>query len=147
MKKQFELIVQFKFVWGLIFTATILLYSFISMFQGKKSMEFVLIWQFVAITMILTLIHYLIFGEFIFKSVSTKHKIVFHFGLCYLLMILSSTILNWIDITSLKGIGGFTIFYILLYLSICFSLYMYYKITGEQLNNKLAKYKEQKKSN
>jgi len=35
MKRFMELIVQFKFVWGLIFSATILLYSVVAMLYGR----------------------------------------------------------------------------------------------------------------
>jgi hypothetical protein len=147
MKKCFELIVQFKFVWGLFFTASILLYSVAAIALGKSSMDFLLIWQFVAITMILTFIHYLIFGEFILKSLSQKYKLLAHFILCYITMLISSNILKWIDITNIYSITVFTGAYTLLYLSMSFSFIMYYKITGEKLNNRLADYKQRKNMN
>jgi hypothetical protein len=144
VKKYMELIVQFKFVWGLFFTASILLYSIVSMFIGKTSMDFILIWQFVAITMLLTFIHYLIFGEFINISLSPKFKVLVHFVLCYITMLVSVNILSWIDISSLYSVGIFTVGYVTLYLSLTLSFFIYYKITGEKLNNKLAIYKQKK---
>lgn len=147
MKKYFEIIVQFKFVWGLFFTASILLYSVVSIAFGKNSMEFLLIWQFVAITMILTLIHCLIFGEFILKSLSQRNKLAVHFILCFITMLVSSNILGWIDITNFYSLAIFTLGYTLLYVSMSFSFFMYYKITGEKLNNRLAAYKQRKSVN
>jgi hypothetical protein len=147
MKKQFELIVQFKFVWGLIFTATILLYSVVSMFLGNSSMEFILIWQFVLITMLLTFIHYLTFGEFLFTRLSSKLRLAIHFLLCYITLFISAYLLEWINISKVNSLAIFTLGYVFLYLAISFSLYVYYRITGEQLNNKLAIYKQKKNIN
>lgn len=141
-----ELIVQFKFVWGLIFTAAIVLYTTISMSLGKTSMEFIMVWQFVAVTIILTFIYYLIFGEFIMSTVSTKLKLFTHFSLSYITLFISGLMTNLVDISNLYHYFIFTVGYIFLYLSIIFSFYMYYKATGEELNKKLAVYK-QKKSN
>lgn len=146
MKRFMEITVQFKFVWGLMFTAAILLYSIVSMFMGKTSMDFVLIWQFVAITMLLVFIHFLIFGEFILKSLRTKYKIAIHFLSCYATGLISVSILNWVNLSKISTIGIFTGAYTLIYLAMCFSLYMYYKGTGEQLNDRLAAYKQNKKS-
>lgn len=144
MKKHMELIVQFKFVWGLFFTASILLYTVISMILGNKSMEFTLIWKFVIITMLLTFIHYLIWGEFILIKTSSKHKLIIHFILCYTTLLIFANVINWMVITNLYHVAIFSLYYIVLYLSIIFSLYMYYKGTGEVLNDRLAMYKARK---
>lgn len=144
MKKYIELIVQFKFVWGLFFTASILLYSLVSMILGYSSMDFILIWQFAGITLILVFIHYLVFGEFISTSLSSKHKITIHFILCYITLLLFSNALAWIRISEIYSVLVFTVGYTLLYLSLSFSLYVYYKVTGEILNDKLAMYKQKK---
>lgn len=147
MKKYMELIVQFKFVWSLFFTASIIIYTVVSMLLGNSSMEFLVIWQLILITMILTLIHYIVFGEFMLKSLSNNNRILFHFFLCYITMLLSANLLKWIVISNTYSMGIFTLVYILLYLSICWSLHIYYKATGEQLNNKLALYKQKKNIN
>ncbi len=147
MKKHIELIVQFKFVWGLIFTAAILLYTIVNMILGNSSMEFIIIWQFVLITILLTFIYYLTFGEFIFTKFSSKSKLVLNFLLCYITLFISAYMLKWISISKPHTLLVFTLAYIFLYLSISFSLYVYYKITGEQLNNKLKIYKQRKNIN
>jgi hypothetical protein len=144
MKKFVEITVQFKFVWALLFTASLLLYSTISMLLGKSSVDFIVIWGIVAMTIVLTFIHYLIFGEFILNSLSTTYKILIHFVLCYITIFISSLLLDWISILSLSSIGLFTGSYMLLYLSCAFSFYAYYKATGEELNNRLTAYKEKK---
>lgn len=148
MKKYMELIVQFKFVWGLIFTAAILLYSIVNMFLGRNSMEFIVIWQFVLITMILVFIHFLIFGEFIFRTLSSRYKLLLHFLLCYITLLVSAAyVLKWIDLSKIYTLAIFTISYLFIYLAMSFSLYVYYRATGEKLNNRLAIYKEKKNIN
>jgi hypothetical protein len=145
MKRFMELIVQFKFVWGLIFSATILLYSVVAMLYGKTAMDFILIWQLVGITLVLGVIHLLIYGEFILRSLNTKYKAVIHFIACYIVCFVSVDILKWVDILNIKEVLVFSGVYIVIYLSLFLSLYMYYKFTGEQLNDRLAAYKQNKK--
>lgn len=145
MGKYFKIIVQFKFAWGLIFTAATLLYSVISLALGETSIEISLLWKFVVMTLLLTLIHFLVYGEYILKSLSSQKKIIIHFTLCYIVLLIFSYLFNWIQAMNVKSLGIFTISYSLLYLSISSSLFLYYKITGEELNNKLKEYKERKR--
>jgi hypothetical protein len=145
MEKQFKIIVQFKFAWGLIFTATTLLYSIVSLISGEKTIEISLLWKFVAMTLLLTLIHFLVYGEYIFRSLSSQKKVIIHFTLCYMVLFVFSYLFNWIQAMNIQSIGIFTISYSLLYLSISASLFFYYKLTGERLNNRLKEYKERKR--
>jgi hypothetical protein len=139
-----ELIVQFKFVWGLIFTAAILLYTTINMILGKTAMEYIVVWQLVAVTIFLTFIYYLIFGEYILRNSSTMLKVFIHFSISYTILLISGLSANLIDISKLNHYVIFTIGYVILYLSIIFSLYAYYRLTGEELNKRLAVYKQNK---
>lgn len=142
MKKFVEFTVQFKFVWGLFFTAAMLLYTMISMVFGVKSMEFTVVWQFVFITLILTFFHYLIFGELILSSAKTKYKVMIHFILCYVTLFIWGIFLNCVNISKVISVTIFTIGYIILYSLCMLSFYIYYKSTGEELNNKLTAYKQ-----
>ena len=146
LKKQFEFILQFKLIWGLIFAAAILLYTIINMILGKTSMEFVVVWQFVLITMVLVFIHYLIFGEFILHHASTKLKLAVHFALCYATLLISGLAVKLINISKLNHYIIFTVGFVMIYLFITLSLYIYYKATGEELNKKLAVYKKNREA-
>lgn len=139
-----ELIVQFKFVWGLIFTAAIMLYTTINMILGESAMEYIVVWQFAAVTIFLTFIYYLIFGEYILRNASTMIKVFTHFSLSYTTLLISGLTTNLIDISKLNHYVIFTVGYVILYLSIIFSLYVYYRLTGEELNKRLAVYKQKK---
>jgi hypothetical protein len=147
MKKHMDFWVQFKIVWSLFFTGGIILYTLINTFLNESSMKFIVVWQLALITMVLTAIHYIIFGEFMLVSLSNKYKIAIHFILCYLTIFISSVIIQWVDMSKLYSIGTFTLGYILFYLSLCWSMHIYYKATGEQLNKKLALYKQNKNIN
>jgi hypothetical protein len=139
-----ELIVQFKFVWGLIFTAAIILYTTIKMILGETAMEYIVVWQLAAVTIFLTFIYYLIFGEYILRNTSTMLKVFIHFSLSYTTLLISGLTTNLIDISKLNHYVIFTVGYVILYLSIIFSLYAYYRLTGEELNKRLAVYKQKK---
>jgi hypothetical protein len=147
MKKSMELLMQFKFVWGLFYAAAIIIYTIVSMFLGKTYMEFTAVWQLVIVTVALVLIQYLIFGEFILKQLSMKRKFFIHFVLFYFIIFIFISIYEWIDFGNLSNLSIFTGVYIFFYLGILNSLYWYYKATGEELNSKLAIYKQKKNIN
>ncbi|KOA18637.1 hypothetical protein CLHOM_29210 [Clostridium homopropionicum DSM 5847] len=146
MKKAMEVIVQVKFVWGLFFAASVIIYTIINMLLGNTSIELIAVWQLLLLTIVIVFIHYLIFGEFILTDLSIKKKIFIHFPLCYLTILVFINLYGWINITSFNTILTFSGIYLFFYLSIVNSLYLYYKITGEELNAKLAIYKQNKKS-
>ncbi len=147
MKKFVEITVQFKFVWGLFFTAALLLYTTISMILGNSSMELIVVWQLVAVTLFLTFYHYLFFGELILTSLGMKLRMIIHLITCYITLLLSFYLFNWIKLSSPSDLSIFTVGYIFLYLSCIFSFYIYYKTTGEELNDRLTAYKEKRNLN
>jgi hypothetical protein len=144
MKKFVEITVQFKFVWGLFFSASLLLYTTISMIFGNRSMELIVVWQLVAITLLLTFFHYLFFGELILTSLSMKLKVIIHSVLCYLTILLLFCLFSWIKLSNPSDLSIFTGGYIFLYFSCISSFYIYYKVTGEELNDRLTAYKEKR---
>jgi len=147
MKKLMELIVQIKLVWGLFFAGIIMVYTIINTILGNTSMEFIVVWQIVLLSVILVTIHFLIFGEVILVKISQKQKILLHFTLCYFILIIFMNGFDWLVIKSISSIGLYTLAYSLFYLITMNSFYMYYKATGEELNSKLAIYKEKRNVN
>lgn len=144
MNKYMKTWVQFKFVWGLIFTASIILYTTISMLLGKSSMNFIVVWQFAFATLLLTAQYYLMFSELIINSMSNRTRISIHFAISYVTLLILGWLMKLMDITDLSHIAIFTVGIVLLYLAAMFSLFVYYKATGEELNKKLAAYKQKK---
>jgi hypothetical protein len=142
-----EMTVQIKLVWSIFFAAAMLIYVTINMIAGNSTMEFIAVWQLVGLTLVITLIHYLFFGEIILNSLKIKSKLIIHSILCYILLLLPSHAFNWINIFKLSNLTIFTGAYIFVYLACIFSFYIYYKSTGEELNKKLTAYKEKKSIN
>jgi hypothetical protein len=144
MKKFMEITVQFKFVWGLFFTAAIMIYTTISMILGNTSMDLITVWQLVGVTMIVTFYHYLFFGELILTSIGLKTKVIIHCVLCYITLLGFSHLFNWVNALKYNELAIFTVSYIFLYLACIHSFYVYYKATGEELNNRLTAYKQKR---
>jgi len=144
MKKTMELLVQFKFVWGLFFAASVVIYTIVNMLLGNTTMELIVIWQLFLISIIIVVLHYLIFGEFVLTKLSLKHKLLIHFPLCFVIILLFLNIFGWINFKDLSAMTYYTGAYIFFYIGILNSLYLYYKATGEELNSKLAIYKEKR---
>lgn len=146
MKKFIEITTQFKFVWGMFFAAIILIYVTTSMICGNSSMDLIVVWQIVGVTILLTTFHYLFFGDIILHSLTIKYKLLIHSLLCYISLLLTAIMSNWFSITKFSLIL-FTGGYIILYIGCILSFYLYYKFTGEELNNRLTAYKEKKNIN
>lgn len=147
MKKFIEITVQAKFIWGLFFSSALLIYAVIAMILGKSYIDIITIWQLVVITLVLTGLHYVIFGELILKSVSTWYKVLIHSILCYITLIISAFLIGWVSVSDFNTVVIFTVSYILLYLACILSFYVYYKATGEELNDRLTAYKQKKNLN
>jgi len=144
LKKAMELLVQFKFVWGLFYAASIVIYTIVNSLLGKTSMDFIVIWQLLILTIIIVLFHYILFGELILTKLKLKQKLIIHFSLCYTSILIAMDIFNWIETSNLSSVLLYTGGYLFFYLGILNSMHMYYKATGEELNSKLAIYKEKK---
>lgn len=142
MKKLIEITTQFKFVWSVFFTAAIMIYTIVSMILGNESMNLIVIWQLVGLSMIISLYHYLFFGELILNSVGIKLKLLIHSILCYVTLLVFCQLFHWLDMTKLKDLAIFTGSYLFLYVACIHSFYLYYKATGEELNQRLTAYKQ-----
>lgn len=147
MKKAMEVLVQFKFVWGLFYAASIIIYTIVNSLLGKTSMDFLVVWQLLILTIIIVIFHYILFGEFILTKLKLKQKLIIHSLLCYTSILIFMVIFDWIEISSLSSVLLYTGAYLIFYLGILNSMHMYYKATGEELNSKLAIYKEKKNIN
>lgn len=147
MKKAMEFLLQFKVVWGLFFAATVIIYTIVNMLLGNTSMEFIVIWQLFLLSIVLVVIQYLIFGEFMLTKLSLKQKFFIHFILCYFTILIFIITYEWMDYRNLSYLGLYSTAYILFYLGILNSLYWYNKATGEELNSKLAIYKQKRNIN
>jgi len=144
MKKFMELTVQMKLVWSIFFAGAMLIYVIISMIAGNSTMELITVWQLVGLTLIITIIHYLFFGEMILTSLNIKYKILIHSILCYILLLFTSHNFNWINAYKTNDFIIFTLSYVFMYLACILSFYLYYKSTGEELNKKLTAYKQKR---
>jgi hypothetical protein len=142
LKKFVEITVQFKFVWGLFFTAAMMIYTTVSMILGNKSMDLIVVWQLVGLTMLFTLYHYLFFGELILNSINLKLKVTIHSIVCYATLLIACQVFAWVDILKIKDLAIFTGMYVFLYIAAMYSFYVYYKATGEELNQRLTAYKQ-----
>lgn len=147
MKKAMEFLFQFKVVWGLFFASTVIIYTIVNMLLGNTSMEFIVIWQLFLLSIILVVIQYLIFGEFILTKLSLKQKFLIHFILCYFTILIFIIAYGWMDYRDFSSLGLYSAVYTLFYLGILNSLRWYNKATGEELNSKLAIYKQKRNIN
>ena len=147
MKKIMEFLFQFKMVWGLFFASTVIIYTIVNMLLGNTSMELVVIWQLFLLSIVLVVIQYIIFGEFMLTKLSLKQKFLIHFTLCYFTILTFIITYGWMDYRNFSSLRLYSAVYALFYLAILNSLRWYNKATGEELNSKLAIYKQKRNIN
>lgn len=135
---------ELKIVGSMFFTGEVIVYTFIAPFIGQNNLPVSLIWQMFVIAIILTLLQEGIYFSRVLENVKAYIKIIIHYISLLVLGIVSANVFNWFDITNIKNI-----IILISILTICFvafstSVALYYKITGEELNEKLRLYKVSK---
>ena len=131
----------------LFFAGEVIMYALIGSFMGIDSISFSLIWQMAAISILLTIIQYVIYTFNFMIKVNVWIKVSIHYLLLIGLGYGFAKVFNWFDLSNLDNIiTAVSIF------SICFiitagSIGIYTKLTGERFNEKLKAYKELKNSN
>ncbi|WP_346889621.1 hypothetical protein [Clostridium sp. UBA1056] len=144
MKEFFKNTLEIKIIACMFFTSQVVIYTLIAPFLGEESIHLSLVWQMIFISIILTLLQYVIYVSNILKKVNTWIKIIIHYILLVFIGYILARIFNWFDLS----IGNnFTI--ALSIFTVCFvsftgSIALYNKFSGERFNEKLRLYKSSK---
>lgn len=146
MKELFKFSDDFQCLTGLYFSAEVILYILLAPIWGLSSISFALIWQMLLISVIITIIHYVFYVWDLFESLYKLKKAISYYIILVILGAIFTKLFNWFDLTNIKSLGIalgiFTITFLITY----WSFDMYYKVTGEEYNEKLKLYKETKKN-
>lgn len=144
MKEFFKNTLEIKIIACMFFTSQVVIYTLIAPFLGEESIHLSLVWQMIFISIILTLLQYVIYVSNILKKVNIWIKIIIHYILLVFIGYILARIFNWFDLS----IGNnFTI--ALSIFTVCFvsftgSIALYNKFSGERFNEKLRLYKSSK---
>jgi len=84
----------------MFFTSQVVIYTLIAPFLGEKSIHLSLIWQMIFISIILTILQYVIYASNIFMKVKTWIKISIHYLLLVFIGYILAIIFNWFDLSS-----------------------------------------------
>ncbi len=68
MKEFFKNTLEIKIITCMFFTSQVVIYTLIAPFLGEKSIQLSLIWQMIFISIILTLLQYVIYASNIFAA-------------------------------------------------------------------------------
>jgi len=129
---------------SIFFTAQVIIYTLIAPFLGEESIHLSLVWQMIFISIILTLLQYVIYTSNIFIKVRTWIKIIIHYILLVVIGYILAKIFNWFDLSNgnnfIIALSIFTVCFI----SFTCSIALYSKLSGERFNEKLRLYKSSK---
>lgn len=144
MKEFFKKTLEIKIVACMFFTSQVVIYTLIAPFLGEKSIHLSLVWQMIFISIILTLLQYVIYVSNIFMKVNVWIKIIIHYILLVFIGYILARIFNWFDLSIGNNftiaLGIFTVCFV----SFTGSIALYNKLSGERFNEKLRLYKSSK---
>ncbi|MPM08250.1 hypothetical protein SDC9_54562 [bioreactor metagenome] len=141
MKDFYNMGYELKSLTGLFFMMIILTYGVVSLFIGNKIMPLGLLWEFISLALIISIIQFILYSEKFLSKVSIKIKVVAHY---LILLSVLNIFINYFNWTELWGISNsiFFMIYTGYFMLVTINFYAYKKLTGERFNDKLIKYKE-----
>jgi hypothetical protein len=141
MKDFYNMGYELKSLTGLFFMMIILTYGVVSFFIGNKIMPLGLLWEFILLALIISIIQFILYSEKFLSKVSIKIKVVAHY---LILLGILNIFINYFNWTELWGISNsiFFMIYTGYFMLVTINFYAYKKLTGERFNDKLIKYKE-----
>ncbi|KLE15768.1 DUF3021 family protein [Clostridium sp. C8] len=141
MKDFYNMGYELKSLTGLFFMMIILTYGVVSLFIGNKIMPLGLLWEFILLALIISIIQFILYSEKFLSKVSIKIKVVAHY---LILLGILNIFINYFNWTELWGISNsiFFMIYTGYFMLVTINFYAYKKLTGERFNDKLIKYKE-----
>ena len=141
MKNFYNFGYELKSLTGLFFMMIILTYGAVSLFLGNEIMHLELLWEFILLALIISVIQFVLYSEKFLTKVSIKIKVVAHY---LILLGILNIFINYFNWTELWGISNriFFMIYTGYFMLVTLNFYGYKKITGERFNDKLIKYKE-----
>lgn len=144
MKEFFKNTLEIKIIACMFFTSQVVIYTLIAPFLGEESIHLSLVWQMIFISIILTLLQYVIYVSNILKKVNIWIKIIIHYILLVFIGYILAKIFNWFDLSIGNNftiaLGIFTVCFV----SFTGSIALYNKFSGERFNEKLRLYKSSK---
>lgn len=144
MKEFFKNTLEIKIITCMFFTSQVVIYTLIAPFLGEKSIHLSLIWQMIFISIILTILQYVIYASNIFMKVKTWIKIIIHYLLLVFIGYILAIIFNWFDLSSGNNFTIALSIFTVCFISFTGSIALYNKVSGERFNEKLKLYKSSK---
>lgn len=146
MKEFLKKNLEIKIVATLFFTAQVIVYTLIAPFIGQNSISLFLIWQMVFISIMLTILQYLIYATSICEKMNNGLKIGFHYIILLVFGYFWARGFNWFDVNNINNILISISIFTVCFTAFSGSIAVYNKLTGDKLNEKLRVYKNNKKS-
>ena len=141
MKDFYNMGYELKSLTGLFFMMIILTYGVVSLFIGNKIMPLGLLWEFILLALIISIIQFILYSEKFLSKVSIKVKVVAHYLILLGILNIFINYFNWTELWEISN-SIFFMIYTGYFMLVTINFYAYKKLTGERFNDKLIKYKE-----
>lgn len=131
----------------LFFSGEVIVYTCVAPFIGQYSISLSLIWQMAVISIIMTILQYVIYTFDFMCKVPRIIKVSIHYLLLVGIGYLFASLFKWFDLSNVKYVLVALAIFTVSFVATVGSIGLYTKLTGEEFNEKLKVYKELKSRN
>lgn len=145
MKKFLQWVMEWKTAACLMFTATVLLYLLACPFLGETAISTSLLWSFLLISAIGTLIQWLCYTDRIIRKMGYTRRSMLFCLLFFPLLALLAWVFQWFSIT----VGGcllFTGIFVSIFVAMMIGFEIYFRVTGRKYDGLLGQYRRQREN-
>ena len=143
-KQLIKFTTNFKEFASLIFSFEILMYMIIGYFIGCDTISFLIIWEMILLSIILTIFQYIFYISDLFAKFPKGITVFLHYLASLVVVLLTSKIFAWYNLNTIKSLAIAILIFTLAFICMVFSIELYNKSTGEIYNEKLQIYKNSK---
>lgn len=144
MREKLKFLYELKALTAMFFMGEVFIYGFISYLNGINYINTLTLCQLLLLAFIIVIFQYFLFTYDKVTKISVYIRTIIHYISMLCIFIISSNIFKLFNLSNreyiIKSIFVFTIMYIWIFTA----MGIYYKITGERLNQKLNNYKNKK---
>lgn len=145
MRKFLEAVVQLKTWWCLSFTASMVIYTVCSLLFGQRTMELVMVFELMGLSIGATLLQFVCFSGKVIKKMRYSLRMVVFAVPMLGLVTLFAVLFSWFPLDDSVAWIVFTVAYLLGFAGVTLGFEFYFWSTGKKYDGLLGQYQREKK--
>lgn len=145
MKRLIEIVMAIKSFACMSFTGFVMVYVVISWFFGQRGLSFSLLWQFLALSLLVSTLQFIFFSGNVVKKMNYAWRLVWFVLPLYLGVSAFALLFGWFPLRPGSWLV-FTAIFLVIFAVLVVALELYCRLTGRQYNQLLDAYKSRQGS-